>query len=192
MLVLPITGFAATYHVPDDFPNIQNAINGVVTGDTIIVRDGVYTQNIDFLGKDITLKSENGPVTTIINGNAMIAVSFASNPSASETPPSASPHRRPRRYASVASKDISTKNVASASARSTIPAGIAIATGWTRNNSDAPSADQTSRTADIRMRITPTRIEFNTCRRKLCRCSPNGRKSKKAASIDTVVATSGR
>ena len=50
---------------------IQPAINAVISGDTIIVRDGTYTgannKNLDFGGKSITLKSENGPQYCIID-----------------------------------------------------------------------------------------------------------------------------
>lgn len=58
-------------YVPDDYPTIQAAINAAIDGQTIIVRDGTYTgagnRDIDFLGKEVTLRSENGPETTIID-----------------------------------------------------------------------------------------------------------------------------
>ena len=63
---LPAQG---TWHVPDDFSTIQAGIDGSANGDTVIVRDGTYFENINFNGKAITLKSENGPATTIIDGN---------------------------------------------------------------------------------------------------------------------------
>ena len=56
---------------PADFSNIQAAIDDANDGDTIIVSDGIYTGNgnrdIDFLGKAITLRSENGPENCIID-----------------------------------------------------------------------------------------------------------------------------
>jgi hypothetical protein len=56
-----------------DFNNIQAAINDSNDGDTIIVADGIYTgegnRDIDFLGKAITLRSENGPENCIIDCN---------------------------------------------------------------------------------------------------------------------------
>ena len=55
--------------MPDDYPTIQGAINASVNGDTVIVRPGIYVENINFLGKEITLKSEKGPDLTIIDGN---------------------------------------------------------------------------------------------------------------------------
>jgi predicted outer membrane repeat protein len=56
---------------PADFNNIKAAINDSNDGDTIIVRDGTYTgggnRDIDFLGKPITVRSENGPENCIID-----------------------------------------------------------------------------------------------------------------------------
>ncbi|MHC4944308.1 MAG: right-handed parallel beta-helix repeat-containing protein [Planctomycetota bacterium] len=62
---------AAEYFVPDDFPTIQDAISSglVVNGDTVTVRPGTYVENIDFLGKAITVRSEQGPAKTTIDGN---------------------------------------------------------------------------------------------------------------------------
>ncbi|MGB2808290.1 MAG: hypothetical protein WBC22_11140, partial [Sedimentisphaerales bacterium] len=56
---------------PADFNNIQAAIDDSNDGDTIIVADGVYTgtgnRDIDFNGKAITVRSENGPENCIID-----------------------------------------------------------------------------------------------------------------------------
>jgi len=60
---------ASTYFVPDDFATIQDAINGCANGATIIVRPGKYYENIDFVGKAITVKSELGAAVTTIDGN---------------------------------------------------------------------------------------------------------------------------
>lgn len=59
---------AATYHVPDDFTKIQVAVDSVANGDIIVVRPGVYFENIDFHGKAVTLRSESGPHVTTIDG----------------------------------------------------------------------------------------------------------------------------
>ncbi|MBA7646107.1 hypothetical protein ES703_53868 [subsurface metagenome] len=64
-------------YVDDDgtaeFDNIQAAINDANDGDTVIIADGTYTgdgnRDIDFLGKAITLRSENGPENCIIDCN---------------------------------------------------------------------------------------------------------------------------
>lgn len=62
-------GFAATIIVPDDAPAIQDAIGLAAHGDTILVKPGTYMENIDFSGKGITVKSEQGPALTCIDGN---------------------------------------------------------------------------------------------------------------------------
>jgi len=60
---------STTYYVPDDSFSIQEAINAATDGDEIIVGDGTYPEYIDFLGKKITVRSENGPFRTTINGD---------------------------------------------------------------------------------------------------------------------------
>ena len=54
-----------------DFTTIQSALNdaNVIHGDTVLVKLGGYTENINFVGKDVHLKSELGPSLTQINGN---------------------------------------------------------------------------------------------------------------------------
>ncbi|MGB7061142.1 MAG: right-handed parallel beta-helix repeat-containing protein [Candidatus Zixiibacteriota bacterium] len=62
---------ATTIHVPGDSSTIQGGINGAVNGDTVLVADETYTglgnRDIDFGGKGVVLKSENGPDVTIID-----------------------------------------------------------------------------------------------------------------------------
>ena len=56
-----------TVYVPDSFPTIQDAVNNAVPGTTIIVRDGVYRENIVVEEKrDLVIMSEHGPKKTII------------------------------------------------------------------------------------------------------------------------------
>ena len=57
---------AATIYVPDDYASIQQVIDNANDGDTIIVRDGIYKENIK-IDKSVTLKSENGPANCTID-----------------------------------------------------------------------------------------------------------------------------
>ena len=50
----------ATHYVPDDYPTIQSAIDASVDYDIVIVMPGTYYENIDFIGKAITVKSNSG------------------------------------------------------------------------------------------------------------------------------------
>jgi hypothetical protein len=57
--------------VPSDYPTIQAGIDASVNGDIVLVASGTYTgdgnRDIDFKGKAITVKSEHGPETCIID-----------------------------------------------------------------------------------------------------------------------------
>lgn len=55
-----ISVHAAIIHIPADQPTIQAGINSAVNGDTVLVAAGTYTEHIDFLGKLIVVKGENG------------------------------------------------------------------------------------------------------------------------------------
>ncbi len=67
------TAPAAELHVGpgETHTTIQSAINAAVDGDTVIVADGTYTgdgnRDIDFKGKAITVRSENGAENCIID-----------------------------------------------------------------------------------------------------------------------------
>jgi hypothetical protein len=60
-----------TIHVPGDYPSIGAAIAVAQPGDTVIVADGTYTgpdnRDLTFNGKDIVVRSANGPATCIID-----------------------------------------------------------------------------------------------------------------------------
>jgi parallel beta-helix repeat protein len=71
LALLSPTARAATYYVPDDYATIQAALTAAAGWDTILVRDGTYTgaqnKELDFAGKAVTLRSENGPANCIID-----------------------------------------------------------------------------------------------------------------------------
>jgi len=58
-------------YVPSQFLTIQKAVDCALEGSTIIVADGTYqgagNRDIDFKGKAITLRSENGPENCVID-----------------------------------------------------------------------------------------------------------------------------
>jgi nitrous oxidase accessory protein len=56
-----------TIVVPDDFVSIQEAIDNAIDGDTILVKEGTYHENV-VLNKSLSLVGENVD-TTIIDGN---------------------------------------------------------------------------------------------------------------------------
>lgn len=69
----PMIGFvdAATLRVPGEYPTIQAAIDAAQNDDTVLVADGVYTgdgnRDLDFGGKAIAVRAENGPANCTIN-----------------------------------------------------------------------------------------------------------------------------
>ena len=67
LAVIAFTGIASasTIYVPGDYSTIQAAVNAAYSGDTIIVRDGTYTENVK-VDKRLTIRSENGPNSTIV------------------------------------------------------------------------------------------------------------------------------
>lgn len=68
ILCCPALAFSATLHVPAQYPTIQDGIDAAATGDVVMVAPGDYKENLDYLGKAITVVSSNGPeVTTIRN-----------------------------------------------------------------------------------------------------------------------------
>ncbi len=61
--------FGEVIHVPGDQPSIQAAIDVAADGDRIIVAPGTYFENINLLGKAVTLRSSAGPEVTTIDAN---------------------------------------------------------------------------------------------------------------------------
>jgi len=70
LLSTSVVATAAEWVVPDDpdCGTIQECIDQAAGGDIITVKPGTFLENIDFLGKPITLRSLEGPETTIIEG----------------------------------------------------------------------------------------------------------------------------
>ena len=63
------TATGTTLIVPDNYSTIQDAIDSAFIGDVIVVRAGTYVENIDFMGKAITVESESGAALTVIDGS---------------------------------------------------------------------------------------------------------------------------
>lgn len=60
------TASASTIYVPADYAQIQWAVDNASEGDTIIVRDATYTENVD-VNKRLTIRSENGAANCIVD-----------------------------------------------------------------------------------------------------------------------------
>jgi len=56
--------------VPDDYTTIQESINHADSGDKILIKSGIYRENIDINKEGIFLKGQN-KLNTIIDGNYM-------------------------------------------------------------------------------------------------------------------------
>ena len=72
-LVLILIGFseARIINIPDDYPTISEAITASVSGDTVMVGPGEYSEDINPSGKNILISSSNGPDTTKIFGQIL-------------------------------------------------------------------------------------------------------------------------
>lgn len=55
-----------------DHTTIQGAIDSAISGDTILVKDGTYPENINVYKDHLTIKSENGPEKTIVQAEDSI------------------------------------------------------------------------------------------------------------------------
>lgn len=57
--------FAADILVPKDYPTIQGAIDHAASGDTVIVEDGLYKENV-LIKTSVVLRSKNGSEKTFV------------------------------------------------------------------------------------------------------------------------------
>ncbi len=81
---------AATIQIPKDFPTIQAGIDAAVAGDEVVVAPGTYVENINFLGKAITVRSSNPNdaavvLSTIIDGGGSGTVVLCTSGEGSDT-----------------------------------------------------------------------------------------------------------
>ena len=68
--VITAVASATTIWVPEGGnQTIQQAVNNATDGDTIIVRDGTYRENVDVNTAYLTIRSENGSANCIVNAS---------------------------------------------------------------------------------------------------------------------------
>jgi len=67
------TAVATTVTVPIDFPTIQAAIDNADAGDTILVDEGIYPENV-VVNKSVSILGENKDTTIIEGGDSSVVV----------------------------------------------------------------------------------------------------------------------
>ena len=85
-LFISTESFAGTWFVDDDDPTcgghspchygIQEAVDLAGDGDIVVVRPGLYVENLRIEGKGVTLRSESGPTATVLDGGDRASVIF--------------------------------------------------------------------------------------------------------------------
>ena len=75
----PAHAAGATLSVPSQYQTIQAAVSAAASGDTVLIADGTYTGpgnvDVDFGGKNLTVTSQHGPASTIIDCGGSPSVS---------------------------------------------------------------------------------------------------------------------
>jgi len=70
-VVTATPAYGATIHVPSEQPTIQAGVDAAIDGDTVLIADGYYSgagnYDVEIVGKEISVISENGPQTTTID-----------------------------------------------------------------------------------------------------------------------------
>ena len=61
-----------TIHVPGEYSSIQTAFGRAIPGETVVVAPGTYYERLDLYPKRVTLRSSDGPATTIIDGESAV------------------------------------------------------------------------------------------------------------------------
>ena len=73
LFLIPSLAMARTWHIaaygPSDAPSVQAGIDSAASGDTILVGIGTYFETINFKGKNVVVKSAEGPEQTFLNGS---------------------------------------------------------------------------------------------------------------------------
>jgi len=65
----PVFASPGIIYVPDNYTKIQWAVDNATSGDTIIVRDGTYHENVDVSVAHLTIQSENGTANCVVNAS---------------------------------------------------------------------------------------------------------------------------
>ena len=58
ILLVALSAFSQIINIPSDYSSIQAGINEASDGDTVLVEEGTYVENINFRGKAITVASQ--------------------------------------------------------------------------------------------------------------------------------------